>query len=136
MSDLPRPIEEEEEDSERNERLLNLGSTPRSGGAAIAPPPSLQESSTAPESPSGGKGAPSFGGGSVAAKIMAKFGYKVCNIIFKRNITTKAYKIMKNIIHYCRSPYIVFKCIVSFIGRTGSGEKRTRNCNGPAGGED
>lgn len=73
MSELPRPIEEEEEESER---MSNLGSTPRSGGAAIAPPPSLQESSPAAESPSGPKPAPSFGGGSVAAKIMAKFGYK------------------------------------------------------------
>lgn len=74
MSDMPRPIEEEEEDSER---LTNMGSTPRTGGAAIAPPPSLQESTPASDPPSGAKPIPSFGGSSVAAKIMAKFGYKV-----------------------------------------------------------
>lgn len=72
MSDLPGPIEEEEE----SERVGNLGSTPRSGGAAIAPPPSLQEPSSPSESSSGNKTVPTFGGSSVAAKIMAKFGYK------------------------------------------------------------
>lgn len=60
--------------------------TPRVGGVAIAPPPSLQESSPAPTTPpgpdgqklppvSGEKYGLSFGG-SVAAKIMAKYGFK------------------------------------------------------------
>lgn len=58
--------------------------TPRVGGVAIAPPPSLQESSVPPppvpvpdlsRMPPGGGGS-SFGGGSVAAKIMAKYGFK------------------------------------------------------------
>ncbi|KAK3908688.1 Splicing factor 45 [Frankliniella fusca] len=73
MSELPRPSEEEEEDADR---MANMGSTPRTGGAAIAPPPSLQEPSPQSEAPPGAKSVPSFGGGSVAAKIMAKFGYK------------------------------------------------------------
>jgi len=54
----------------------------RSGGAAIAPPPSLQEK---PRSPPVSLVGPksvgnTFEGGSVAAKIMAKFGYKVCKL--------------------------------------------------------
>lgn len=75
MPELSRPPAEEEE--EDDDRMANMSSTPRSGGAAIAPPPSLQEPSTPNEPPSTGpKSVPSFGGGSVAAKIMAKFGYK------------------------------------------------------------
>lgn len=48
---------------------------PRGGGAAIAPPPSLQEST--PIIPIQASGVPNaLGGGSVAAKIMAKYGFK------------------------------------------------------------
>lgn len=48
----------------------------RGGGAAIAPPPSLQEST--PIIPiQANSGVPNaLGGGSVAAKIMAKYGFK------------------------------------------------------------
>lgn len=56
----------------------------RVGGVAIAPPPSLQETTPPTESPrtpaaplSGDKYGLAFGG-SVAAKIMAKYGFKVC----------------------------------------------------------
>lgn len=55
--------------------------TPRSGGAAIAPPLSLQEST--PIIPAfanlaaAGKDAAAYGSNSVAAKIMAKYGFKV-----------------------------------------------------------
>lgn len=108
MSELPRPIEEEEEDTERSERMSNLGSTPRSAGAAIAPPPSLQESSPAPESPSGPKPVPSFGGSSVAAKIMAKFGYKVCS-------WWKSLQLLGSL-----QKYTVLPC-QQFTGRSGSG---------------
>ncbi|XP_059477929.1 splicing factor 45 isoform X2 [Neocloeon triangulifer] len=50
----------------------------RGGGAAIAPPPSLQEQQKSPPRPSSTpkSGGNTFEGGSVAAKIMAKFGYK------------------------------------------------------------
>lgn len=57
---------------------------PRSGGAAIAPPPSLQEKQKSPPMSLGTpkSGGNRFeGGGSVAAKIMAKFGYKVKYLI-------------------------------------------------------
>ncbi|XP_047114726.1 splicing factor 45 isoform X2 [Schistocerca piceifrons] len=60
--------------------------TPRVGGVAIAPPPSLQEPSPAPAAPPGADGqklpqvsGEKYGlsfGGSVAAKIMAKYGFK------------------------------------------------------------
>lgn len=55
---------------------------PRSGGAAIAPPPSLQESTPiipafANLMAAGGKDAAAYGSNSVAAKIMAKYGFKV-----------------------------------------------------------
>ena len=53
-------------------------SAPRTGGAAIAPPPSLQENVESKPS--------SFGGASVAAKIMAKYGFKVIVIFFQRMI--------------------------------------------------
>lgn len=47
-----------------------------SGGVAIAPPPSLQESiDSAPILPSKPQPANSYGG-SVAAKIMARYGFK------------------------------------------------------------
>lgn len=54
-------------------------STPnRSGGAAIAPPASLQESTAIiPSFATDTKPAASYGSGSVAAKIMAKYGFKV-----------------------------------------------------------
>ena len=65
--------EEEEEEKPPN----------RVGGVAIAPPPSLQESTPVNDSPrtpvppvSGDKYGLAFGG-SVAAKIMAKYGFKV-----------------------------------------------------------
>lgn len=83
MSELSRPIEEEEEDTDR---IANLGATPRTGGAAIAPPPSLQEPSSPVDTSASPKPVPSFGGSSVAAKIMAKFGYKVCIIILKLSL--------------------------------------------------
>lgn len=54
--------------------------TPRGGGVAIAPPPSLQESSPAPSldtSPARTSSNPPQYGASVAAKIMAKYGFKV-----------------------------------------------------------
>ncbi|XP_067002298.1 splicing factor 45 [Anabrus simplex] len=64
-------------DEEEEEKPV---ATPRSQGVAIAPPPSLQESSMSPEAikmpqVSGEKYGMSFGG-SVAAKIMAKYGFK------------------------------------------------------------
>lgn len=49
----------------------------RGGGAAIAPPPSLQESTPIIPIQPNACGAPNaLGGGSVAAKIMAKYGFK------------------------------------------------------------
>ena len=52
----------------------------RAAGATIAPPSSLDEEPVKLPS-SGGLGAPSFGGkfggSSIAAKIMAKYGFKV-----------------------------------------------------------
>lgn len=45
-------------------------------GAAIAPPPSLQESTPIIPFQSGGSTPSSYGGGSVAAKIMAKYGFR------------------------------------------------------------
>lgn len=77
-----------EEDSERSPPL-------RTGGAAIAPPPSLQE--TEPVSNSPPPPLPTFekpekplvvggyGANSVAAKIMAKYGFKVIIIDFHLN---------------------------------------------------
>lgn len=47
----------------------------RVGGVAIAPPPSLQETSPAPATEP--VRAPVASGASVAAKIMAKYGFKV-----------------------------------------------------------
>lgn len=60
--------ESDEEEEEMVER-------PRGGGVAIAPPPSLQESSplSAPDT----QRVPAATGASVAAKIMAKYGFKV-----------------------------------------------------------
>lgn len=48
----------------------------RSGGAAIAPPPSLQESTPIIPALQNTNAASSYGSGSVAAKIMAKYGFK------------------------------------------------------------
>ncbi|XP_046661203.1 splicing factor 45 [Homalodisca vitripennis] len=58
--------EEEEEETERER--------PRAGGVAIAPPPSLQEPSPSP--PVDTLRTPAACGASVAAKIMAKYGFK------------------------------------------------------------
>lgn len=57
----------------------------RTGGAKIAPPASLQENSTTTPFSSDSKGmnlSGPYGSGSVAAKIMAKYGFKVCKIVF------------------------------------------------------
>lgn len=51
-------------------------SQPRTGGAAIAPPPSLQESKAIIPAFQGGSSAVAYSSGSVAAKIMAKYGFK------------------------------------------------------------
>ncbi|CAB3377840.1 Hypothetical predicted protein [Cloeon dipterum] len=65
-----RESDEEEEESPKPR-------VQRGGGAAIAPPPSLQEKQSPPRALSTPKSAGNtFEGGSVAAKIMAKFGYK------------------------------------------------------------
>jgi len=71
-----RPSSDDEE--EGGVPKPNLFGAPRSAGVAIAPPPSLVESSP----PANTEVAPppkvaSFGGSSVAAKIMAKYGFKV-----------------------------------------------------------
>uniref|UniRef100_A0A1B6DNJ9 Splicing factor 45 n=2 Tax=Clastoptera arizonana TaxID=38151 RepID=A0A1B6DNJ9_9HEMI len=64
--------ESDSEDEEPSERI------PRGAGVAIAPPPSLQESSPAPldTSPARMTTNPPQYGASVAAKIMAKYGFK------------------------------------------------------------
>lgn len=51
-------------------------SSQRIGGAAIAPPPSLQESTPIIPALQNTNVSNSYGGGSVAAKIMAKYGFK------------------------------------------------------------
>ncbi|XP_049530463.1 splicing factor 45 [Anopheles darlingi] len=64
--------------SSDDEEEFRPGQSRPSTGAAIAPPPSLQESSGAPL-PEGGSKVPqlaAYGGSSVAAKIMAKYGFK------------------------------------------------------------
>lgn len=48
---------------------------PNRGGVAIAPPPVLQDASSLDTTPKIGGGQ---SGASVAAKIMAKYGFKVC----------------------------------------------------------
>lgn len=48
----------------------------RGAGAAIAPPPSLQESTPIIPALQNSNVSTSYGGGSVAAKIMAKYGFK------------------------------------------------------------
>lgn len=48
----------------------------RTGGAAIAPPPSLQESKPIIPAFQGGNASAAYSSGSVAAKIMAKYGFK------------------------------------------------------------
>lgn len=54
------------------------------GGAAIAPPPSLGADDGVTTSPAGGGGGGGKGanfsgiGSTIAAKIMAKYGFKVC----------------------------------------------------------
>lgn len=48
----------------------------RGSGAAIAPPPSLQESTPIIPALQNSNVSTSYGGGSVAAKIMAKYGFK------------------------------------------------------------
>lgn len=64
--------EEEEEIHEPVQKAPRLG-----GGAAIAPPPSLQEpQESAPVFAPKPQAAPPLSGSSVAAKIMAKYGFK------------------------------------------------------------
>ncbi|CAB4055571.1 RBM17 [Lepeophtheirus salmonis] len=77
---------DDEEDEERRgsrrrrERRSNTGSSSAGGGAAIAPPPSLTETSNPSEFVPPGGSMTDKGGGmaglDVAAKIMAKYGYK------------------------------------------------------------
>lgn len=65
---------EEEEEEEINEPLQK---SPRvSGGVAIAPPPSLQESPEHLSITPVKQTMNTYGGSSVAAKIMAKYGFK------------------------------------------------------------
>lgn len=59
--------DEEEEEAPRPQR---------SGGVAIAPPPSLQESKPEINIPIASPNNISFAGSAVAAKIMAKYGFK------------------------------------------------------------
>ena len=61
--------DDEEEERDRSNRV---------GGVAIAPPPSLQESKSeiSTTSPKVGHPNVSFAGSAVAAKIMAKYGFK------------------------------------------------------------
>ncbi|XP_008485463.1 splicing factor 45, partial [Diaphorina citri] len=59
-------------DSDTETPAFSSSATPiRKGGAAIAPPPSLQESSGGNSRPD-----PKSFGASVAAKIMAKYGFR------------------------------------------------------------
>lgn len=70
-SGLPGRKNSDDEEEERERPLM------RSGGVAIAPPPSLQE--TKPETFAPQKTVSpniSFAGSAVAAKIMAKYGFK------------------------------------------------------------
>lgn len=63
----------------RSEDLDDYKKSPpaqRSVGAAIAPPPSLQESTPIIPALQNPNAASSYGSGSVAAKIMAKYGFK------------------------------------------------------------
>lgn len=75
---------DEEDAYERSSPPASSSQGPRTGGAAIAPPPSLQEST--PIIPAfanltaAGKDA-AYGANSVAAKIMAKYGFKVRHLL-------------------------------------------------------
>lgn len=61
-------------------------STARLPGAAIAPPPSLQESFVSSQSP-GTQQPPGIGMGmGVAAKIMAKYGFKVTKFVYCKTL--------------------------------------------------
>lgn len=68
--------------SSRPDELENYNKSPpsssqnRTAGAAIAPPPSLQESTPIIPFQSAGSTSSSYGSSSVAAKIMAKYGFK------------------------------------------------------------
>lgn len=68
--------------SSRPDDLENYNKSPpstsqsRAAGAAIAPPPSLQESTPIIPFQSSGGASSSYGSSSVAAKIMAKYGFK------------------------------------------------------------
>lgn len=74
---------DEEEDYQRSSPPSGSSQSSRGGGAAIAPPPSLQESTPIipafANMPASGKDV-SYGSNSVAAKIMAKYGFKVNQI--------------------------------------------------------
>ncbi|RZF48542.1 hypothetical protein LSTR_LSTR011157 [Laodelphax striatellus] len=52
------------------------GGVPRGAGVAIAPPPSLQQDANPPPTPEPPAQSPKVYGASVAAKIMAKYGFK------------------------------------------------------------
>lgn len=65
----------------RSDDIENYNKSPppaqvRSGGAAIAPPPSLQESKPIIPAFQSGNASAQYSSGSVAAKIMAKYGFK------------------------------------------------------------
>lgn len=65
----------------RSDDIDNYNKSPpsaqvRSGGAAIAPPPSLQESKPIIPAFQSGSASAQYSSGSVAAKIMAKYGFK------------------------------------------------------------
>lgn len=63
--------------AEEEEEEPRIEAKPRtSTGVAIAPPPSLQEAVEIPSVASLAQPAPSYGASSVAAKIMAKYGFK------------------------------------------------------------
>lgn len=62
--------------NESDEEEEEIVERPRGVGVAIAPPPSLQESSPLPASGDTLR-SPAASGASVAAKIMAKYGFKV-----------------------------------------------------------
>ena len=70
MTSVRKGSDSDEEDAEPDR--------PSRGGVAIAPPPVLQDASSLDVAPKS-SGGPS--GASVAAKIMAKYGFKVCRLL-------------------------------------------------------
>lgn len=79
------------EEEEEEESRIDLPKTPRAGGGvAIAPPPSLREEPVLEVSPPHPQTntPPTYGASSVAAKIMAKYGFKEGQGLGTHHITT------------------------------------------------